>query len=114
MTKEVRRQSAALSMLERHHARGKAVDEVLPADRAQLALRDKAGQRQVARLAADRPGVVVRLREQAGAAAGHAPGRAGELPCLCRGWMGTRATPGGGSPTSSSRKSKSCRALAGF
>src|SRR5262249_33478364 len=59
----------AMSLLEQGHAGGEAVDEVLSADRAEFALREEAGQRNVAGFGAKDAGVVVRFGEQARAAA---------------------------------------------
>src|SRR5690348_108067 len=52
-------------ILKQHDARREAVDEVLAADRAELAGGEEAGERDRARLLLDRLRVVVRPREEA-------------------------------------------------
>src|SRR5262249_55222815 len=60
---------AGAGLLEKGHAGREAVDEVLAADRAQLALGEETGQRHGTDLGPDGAGVVVRPVEQAGATA---------------------------------------------
>src|SRR5262245_35747749 len=61
--------SAGLLVFKQQHARREAVDEILPADGAELALREEAGERDRAFHFRDHAGIVIGLCEEPGAAA---------------------------------------------